>query len=70
LLRLVVIGDDRGVARRVQDAVGKSVSFDVAADFYDRFMGRFSEPLALQFAQLAAVRPGQRVLDVGSGQAR
>lgn len=67
LLRLVVIGDDRGVARRVQDAVGKSVSFDVAADFYDRFMGRFSEPLALQFAQLAAVRPGQRVLDVGCG---
>jgi SAM-dependent methyltransferase len=67
LLRLVVIGDDRGVARGVEDAVGKSVSFDVAADFYDRFMGRFSEPLALQFAQLAAVRPGQRVLDVGCG---
>ena len=30
-------------------------------------MGRFSEPLAVQFAQLARVRSGQRVLDVGCG---
>lgn len=30
-------------------------------------MGRFSEPLAVQFAQLADVPAGQRVLDVGCG---
>lgn len=30
-------------------------------------MGRFSEPLAVQFAELASVRAGQRVLDVGCG---
>jgi SAM-dependent methyltransferase len=41
--------------------------FDVGADSYARFMGRFSEPLAAQFAQLAGVRAGQRVLDVGCG---
>ena len=43
------------------------MSFDVTADSYDRFMGRFSEPLAVQFAGLAGVRAGQRVLDVGCG---
>jgi SAM-dependent methyltransferase len=43
------------------------VSFDVSADAYLRFMGRYSEPLAGRFAELAAVRPGQRVLDVGCG---
>jgi trans-aconitate methyltransferase len=43
------------------------VSFDVSADAYLRFMGRYSEPLAVQFAGLAGVQPGQRVLDVGSG---
>ena len=43
------------------------MSFDVPADAYDRFMGRFSEPLAVQFAELAQVRAGQRALDVGCG---
>jgi SAM-dependent methyltransferase len=43
------------------------VSFDVGADVYLRFMGRFSEPLALQFADLAGIRGGQRALDVGCG---
>jgi SAM-dependent methyltransferase len=43
------------------------VSFEVSADAYLRFMGQYSEPLALRFADLAGVRPGQRLLDVGSG---
>ncbi len=43
------------------------MSFDVSADAYMRFMGQFSEPLAAQFADLAGVRRGQRVLDVGCG---
>jgi SAM-dependent methyltransferase len=41
--------------------------FNVAADAYNRFMGRYSEPLAARFADLAGVHAGQRVLDVGCG---
>lgn len=43
------------------------MSFTVAADAYDRFMGRYSVLLAPQFADLAEVVGGQRVLDVGCG---
>jgi SAM-dependent methyltransferase len=43
------------------------VGFDVQADAYDRFMGRYSQPLAPQLAEFAGVRPGQRALDVGCG---
>jgi SAM-dependent methyltransferase len=43
------------------------MSFDVSADAYLRFMGQYSEPLAARFADLAEVRPGQRLLDVGCG---
>lgn len=43
------------------------MSFDVAAESYDRFMGAWSRPLAPQLANLASIRPGQRVLDVGCG---
>jgi SAM-dependent methyltransferase len=43
------------------------MSFDVAADAYDRFMGRYSRVLSPAFADLAGVRAGQRVLDVGCG---
>jgi SAM-dependent methyltransferase len=43
------------------------VTFDVGADAYMRFMGRYSEPLAVLFADLAGVASGQRALDVGCG---
>ena len=48
------------------------MSFDVPPEAYDRFMGRFSRPLAGKFlAELdpdgAAVARGSRVLDVGAG---
>lgn len=43
------------------------VSFDVAAEAYDQFMGRFSKLLSSQMADLAGVRAGQRALDVGCG---
>jgi len=39
----------------------------VAADAYDRFMGRYSAQLSPQLADFAGLRRGQRVLDVGSG---
>ena len=43
------------------------MSFDVAADAYDRFMGRYSVLLSAQLADLAGVTAGQRALDVGCG---
>jgi len=43
------------------------VSFDVAAEAYDGFMGRYSRLLSGQLAGLSSVRGGQRVLDVGCG---
>jgi SAM-dependent methyltransferase len=43
------------------------MSFEVAAEAYDRFMGRHSRQLAPGMADLAGVRAGMRVLDVGSG---
>jgi ubiquinone/menaquinone biosynthesis C-methylase UbiE len=44
-----------------------AVSFDVAAEAYDAFMGRWSRLLSIPLADLAGVRAGQRALDVGCG---
>ncbi len=43
------------------------MSFDVTADAYGHFMGRYAEPLAALFVDQADVRPGMRALDVGCG---
>jgi SAM-dependent methyltransferase len=43
------------------------MSFEVAAAAYDRFMGRFSRPLAVEFLGWAGPGDGPPVLDVGSG---
>jgi len=45
----------------------RHVSFNVAADEYDRFMGRYSAPLAPRFVEFAGLATGERVLDVGCG---
>ena len=43
------------------------MSFDVSPGAYLRFMGRYSEPLAVLFADLAGARGPRRALDVGCG---
>jgi SAM-dependent methyltransferase len=43
------------------------VSFTSGADQYDRFMGRYSAPLAPVFTNFARLADNNRVLDVGCG---
>jgi SAM-dependent methyltransferase len=43
------------------------MSFDVTATSYAAFMGRYSEPLADAFVEVADLEAGQRALDVGCG---
>jgi SAM-dependent methyltransferase len=43
------------------------MSFEVAAEAYGKFMGRFSEPLAATFADFAGIGSARRALDVGCG---
>lgn len=54
-----------GVRMSDQDADRKL--FDVAAEGYDRLMGRYLPTLGPAFADTAGVQAGQRVLDVGCG---
>ncbi len=44
-----------------------TADFDVAAETYDRFMGRYSRLLSPRMADIGGVAAGQRVLDVGCG---
>ena len=43
------------------------MTFEVAADAYNRFMGRYSVPLAERFADWSGVARPSRALDVGCG---
>jgi SAM-dependent methyltransferase len=43
------------------------MTFNVAPEAYDRFIGRYSRLLSAQMAELAGVRGGQRVVEVGCG---
>ncbi|OBB03294.1 SAM-dependent methyltransferase [Mycobacteriaceae bacterium 1482268.1] len=43
------------------------MSFEVPHEAYNRYMGRYAEPLAEVFAAFAGVDAGDKVLDVGCG---
>jgi ubiquinone/menaquinone biosynthesis C-methylase UbiE len=43
------------------------MTFEVAGEAYDRFMGRYSRPLAGQLADWLEASEGQRAVDVGCG---
>lgn len=43
------------------------MGFEVAAGAYDAFMGRYSTPLAVEFANLVPLTAGDTALDVGCG---
>ena len=43
------------------------MTFDVPGEAYDRFMGRYSRPLAVRLADWLDVTQGQRAIDVGCG---
>ncbi len=49
------------------DHVQGARSFQTSGAAYDAFMGRYSRPLAVAFADRAGVAAGQSVLDVGCG---
>ncbi len=44
-----------------------TTGFQGSGEAYDRFMGRYSTPLAAAFADAAGIAAGQRTLDVGCG---
>ncbi len=50
-----------------EPAAAGAATFLVPGDAYDRFMGRYSQPLSRLFADAAGVTEGQTALDVGCG---
>jgi SAM-dependent methyltransferase len=50
----------------VSDAHGPG-TFQVSGDAYDRFVGRYSTPLAVAFADTASLGSGAEALDIGCG---
>jgi hypothetical protein len=46
------------------------MGFDVTGSAYGRFMGRYSEPLAIPFAKFTGVNAGDRVWIWAAGLAR
>ncbi len=71
-MTLSVLARPEGVGRRRDYNSGRmsqtdAMSFTVAAEKYDRFMGRYSSPLAPLFASFAGVAHERHVLDVGCG---
>ena len=49
------------------EPVSGARTFQTTGEAYDAFMGRYSRPLALLFADAAGVEPGMTALDVGCG---
>src|SRR5262245_17824933 len=49
------------------DSAPGASTFTGSGEVYDRFMGRYSTKLAVPFADMAGIAPGQTVLDVGCG---
>ena len=43
------------------------MTFGVAGDAYDRFMGRYSRELAPRLIEFAGIEPGMHVVDIGCG---
>jgi SAM-dependent methyltransferase len=46
------------------------MTFAVAAELYDRFVGRYSDALGRALAEKAGVEPGMRALDIGAGSGK
>lgn len=49
------------------DEVAGAGTFRMSGDVYDDFMGRYSRPLAVEFADFVGIDAGQTALDVGCG---
>ena len=60
-------GHQRAAVLIAGEALYIGAMFTVAAEAYDRFMGRYSIPLASGFCEFSQIAAGQRVLDVGCG---